>query len=124
MRDEHQRRVGAERLGLRFGPLNELGRCYAYGRNATRLKVRHVMRTARNARASIAQAFDDEVDFGGDLLLQRDRRWAGIGRLRVVLVGDPAFAEPLSETVQEHVAARFSDIENADRQSIDPLRPR
>src|SRR5271156_3629488 len=90
MRNKHQRRVGTERLGLRLGTLDELGRRHAYRWNATRLKVRHVMRTARYARPSVAEAFDDEVDFGSDLLLQGQRSRPCVGRLRIVLEGDAA----------------------------------
>ena len=43
------------------------------------------MRTARYAGPSVAEPLDDQVDFGGDLLLQRQRRGAGIGRLPVAL---------------------------------------
>src|SRR5215831_14941421 len=57
MRDEHQGRIGAERLGLRLRTLNELRRRHACRWNTTRLKVRHVMRTARYARPSIAEPF-------------------------------------------------------------------
>jgi hypothetical protein len=71
MRNKYQRRVRTERFGLRLRALNELGCRHAYSWNATRLKVRHVMRTARYARASIAEPLDDEVNLGGDLLLQR-----------------------------------------------------
>src|SRR6516162_9985910 len=82
------------------------------------------MRTARNAGPSVGQSFDDEVDFGGDLLPQRQRRHARVGRLGVVLDGDAAFGDPLAETVQKHVAARFCDVENTNRQPVELLRPR
>src|SRR6202045_1650318 len=124
MRDEHQSGVGAERFGLRLGPLNELGRRDADRRNATLLEVRHVMRTARYARPSVAEAFDHQIDFAGDLLLQRQRGRAGVGRLLVALDRDAAFPEPLVETVEEHIAARLGDVEQADRQPVEPLRAR
>ena len=82
------------------------------------------MRTARYAGPSVAQAFDDEVDFGGDLLLQRQRRRPGIGRLPVALDRDAAFVEPLLEPVEEHIAPRLGDVEEPDRQPVEPLGPR
>src|SRR5271154_6486798 len=85
MGDEYQGRVGAQRLGLRLRTLNELRRRHAHRWNTTRLKVRHVMRTARYAGPSVAQPFDDEVDFGGDLLPQGQWRHPRVGRLGIVL---------------------------------------
>src|SRR5690349_3391153 len=105
MRNEYQSGVGAERFGLRLRSLNELGRRDADRRNATLLEVRHVMRTARYARPSVAETFDDQIDFAGDLLLQRQRRRASVGRLPVAPDRDAAFLEPLAEAVEEHIAA-------------------
>src|SRR5258706_7493708 len=122
MRDEHQSGVGAERFGLRLRSLNKLGRRDADRRNATLLEVRHVMRTARYARPSVAEAFDDQIDLAGDLLLQRQRRRPGVGRLLVALDRDAALLEPLVETVEEYVAARLGDVEQADGQPVEPLR--
>src|SRR5258705_646978 len=81
------------------------------------------MRTARNAGASIGQAFDDEIDFAGDLLPQR--QWCGprIGRLGVVLDRDAALADALAEPVEKDVAARLGDVEDPDRQPVETLRP-
>src|SRR5437763_4766077 len=124
MRDEYQGRVGAERFSLRLRSLNELGRRDADRRNATLLEVRHVMRTARYARPSVAEAFDDQIDLAGDLLLQRQGRRAGVGRLLVALDRDAALPEPLVEAVEEYIAARLGDVEDADRQTVEPLRPR
>src|SRR5947209_16876059 len=94
MRDEDQSGIGAERFSLGLRSLNELGRRDADRRNATLLKVRHVMRTARYARASVAEAFDDQIDFAGDLLLQRQGRRARVGRFLVALDRNAAFPEP------------------------------
>src|SRR6516164_5365387 len=81
------------------------------------------MRTARNAGPSVGQSFDNEVDFGGNLLPQRQRSHPSIGRLGVVLDGDAALADALAEAVQKHIAARFGDVENADRQPVELFRP-
>src|SRR5207248_2152828 len=124
MRDEHQSGVGAERFRLSLRPLNKLGRRDADRRNATLLEVRHVMRTARYARASVAEAFDDQIDFAGDLLLQRQWRDPGIGRLLVALDREAAFAQTLVEAVEKHIAARLGDVEQPDRQPVEPIRPR
>ena len=123
MGNEHQRRVDTERLGLGSGTFDELGGGDANCRNAACFKICHVMRTARNAGPSVGQSFDDEVDFGGDLLPQRQRCHPRVGRLGIVFDGDTAFADPLAEAVQKDVAARFGDVEDADRQPIEPLRP-
>src|SRR5579885_975069 len=124
MGDEHQGRVSAKRSRLRLRSLPELHRRYADRLNAARFKVRHIMRTARNAGPSVAQPLDDEIDFGGDLLRQRHRRRPRVGRLGVVLDGEAAFGEAFAQAAQEHVAARLGDVENADRQPVEPLRPR
>src|SRR5205814_7874859 len=117
MRDEHQGGIGAECVGLRLRALNKLRRRHAHRWNTTRLKVCHVMRTARYAGPSVAQPFDDEVDFGGDLLPQRQGRYPGVGWLGIVLERDTALSEPFAQPLQEHVAARLRDVENADGQS-------
>src|ERR1700730_10188233 len=106
------------------GTLDELGGGDADRWNAACFEIRHVMRTARNAGPSVGQSFDDEVDFGGDLLPQRQGRHPRIGRLGVVRDGDAALREPLAETMQKHVAARFGDVENADLEPVETLRPR
>lgn len=124
MRDEHQGRVGVQRLGLRLGTLNGLPRRHAY---RWRLKVRHVMRTARYARPSVAQPFDDEIDFGGNLLPQGQWRHPRVGRLGIVLERDTALAEPFAQSLQGHVPARLGDVENADGQPVElfgPCQPR
>src|SRR5271169_5520410 len=121
---EHQGRIDTERLGLGGGTFDELRGGDAHRRNAASFEIRHVMRTARNAGPSVGQSFDDEVDFGGDLLPQWQRRHPRVCGLRVVLDRDAALADPLAETVQKHVAARLGDVEDADRQPVEPLRSR
>ena len=103
--NEHQCRVDTERLGLGSGTFDELGGGDAYCWNAARFEIRHVMRTARNAGPSVGQSFDHEIDFGGDLLPQRQRRHPGVGRLGIMLDGDAALADALAETMQKHIAA-------------------
>jgi hypothetical protein len=68
MWNEHIGWIGAKRLRLDGGGLNELGGGDTDRRNATGFKVREVMRTARRAGASVSQPFDDEVHFANDLL--------------------------------------------------------
>jgi hypothetical protein len=123
VRDEHQRRVGAERLRLRLRALDEFLRCHSNRRDAARLEFRHVMRTARYAGPSVAEPLDDEVDLGRDLLLQRHRRRPRVGRLLVAPGRETAFVEPLLDTVEEHVAARLGNIQEADRQPVELVRP-
>src|SRR5207247_7187673 len=97
-----------ERLRLRDVTLDKLGGGNADRRNAASFEIRHVMRTARNAGPSVGQSFDDEVDLGGDLLAQRQRRHPRIGWLGVVRDGDAALGEPLAEPMQKYVATRLS----------------
>src|SRR5438270_495711 len=124
MRDEDQSGIGAERFRLRLRSLNKLGRRDADRRNATLLKVRHVMRTARYARASVAEAFDDEIDFAHDLLLQRQGSGPRVGRLPVALHRDAELLQPLVEAIEEYVTPRLRDIENTDRQAVEFVGPR
>src|SRR5689334_2730770 len=124
MRDEYQGRVDAERLGPGGGAFDEFGGGDADSGNAARFEIRHVMRTARNAGSSVGQPFDDEVDFAGDLLPQRQRRDPRIGRLCVMLDGDAALGQPLAEPVQKHIAARLGDVENADPEPVETLGSR
>jgi hypothetical protein len=99
MWNEYQSRVDTKRFGLGGGAFDEFGGGNAYSWNAACFEIRHVMRTARNAGPSVGQPFNDEVDFGGNLLPQRQRRHPGVGRLGVVLDGDAALADPLTQTV-------------------------
>src|SRR5438067_2451126 len=124
MRDEYESGIGAERFRLRLRPLNKLGRRDADRRNATLLKVRHVMRTARYARASVAEAFDDQIDFARDLLLQRQGSGPRVGRLPVALHRDAELLQPLVEAIEEYVTPRLRDIENTDRQPDEFVGPR
>ena len=65
------------------------------------------MRTARNAGASIGQPFDDEVDFGGDLLPQCQRRHP---RIVVVVEVDGAIARyRLLDTTRAYALEKLSD---------------
>src|ERR1700720_792268 len=82
------------------------------------------MRTARYAGPSVGQSFDDEVDFAGDLLPQRQRRHSRVGRLGVMPDGEAALGEPLAEPVQKDVAARLGNVENPDPEPVQPLGPR
>jgi hypothetical protein len=97
--NEHQRRVDTQRLGLRCCPFDEFGGGNADGWNAALFEIRHVMRTARNAGPSVGQSFDDEVDFGGDLLPQRQWRGPRIGRLCVMPDSDATLGKALAEPV-------------------------
>ena len=124
MGDENQSRIGTERFSAGGRPFDKLAGRNTNCRNAACFEICHVMRTARNAGASIGQSFDDEVDFGGDLLPQWQRRYPGIGRLGVMLDGNAALADTLTQAAQEHIATRFGDAENAYRQPVQPFGPR
>src|SRR5439155_10909024 len=89
----------------------------------TRLEFCHVMRTARYAGPSVAGPLDDQVDFGGDLLLQRQRRGPRIGRLLVAFDRDAALREALVEAVEEYVASGLGDVEEPNHETVEPLRP-
>ena len=68
VRDENISRIGAKRLGLRGGGIDELGGGDTDRRNSVGLEIRQVMRTARRAGASVGQPFDDQVHLTHDLL--------------------------------------------------------
>ena len=68
MRNEHIRRVSAERFRLRGGGVDELNRGDTDRRNSAGFKIREVMRTARRAGASVSQSFDHDTHFADDLL--------------------------------------------------------
>src|SRR5215472_16810902 len=82
------------------------------------------MRTARNAGPSVGQSFDDEIDFGSDLLPQRQGCHPCVGRLGVMLDRDAALGDAITEPMQKHVAARFGDVEHADLEPVETLRTR
>jgi hypothetical protein len=68
MRNEHIRRIGAKRLRLRRGGIDELGGGDTDRRNSAGFEIREVMRTARRARASVSQSFDHDANLAHDLL--------------------------------------------------------
>src|SRR6478735_11003744 len=82
------------------------------------------MRTARYAGPSVAQPLDDEIDLGRDLLLQRHRRRARVGRLLVAPRREAALSEPLLEPVEKHIAAWLGNVQQPDRQPVKALGPR
>lgn len=53
----------AKGVALRMGGADELGRGDVSGRNAFFLEVDDIVRTARDARPSIAEGFDERVTF-------------------------------------------------------------
>lgn len=116
--NEHVGRVGAERLGLGGGGVDELGGGDTDRRDAVGLEIRKIMRTARCAGASVRQAFDDDVDFRDDLLAQGDRRRLRNRRLHVALDGDATLGQPFVQPIEEHIAAGFRDVEQPHRQPL------
>src|SRR5258708_33930032 len=58
------------------------------------------------------------MNLGGDLLLQRQRRRPSVGGLGIMLDDEAARFQPVADLFQEYVAARLSDIENADPQAL------
>lgn len=68
VRHKHVSWIRTQCPGLSLGCLNELGSSYSHRGNTPTFKVCNVMRTARRAGTSIAQGFDDQVNFGGNLL--------------------------------------------------------
>ena len=67
MRNEHIRRIGAKRLRLHRGGIDELSGGDTDRRNSAGFQIREVMRTARRAGASVSQPFDDDVHLAHDL---------------------------------------------------------
>jgi hypothetical protein len=68
MRHEHISRIGAKRLRLRGGGIDELGGGDTDRRNSTGFQIREVMRTARRAGASVSQPFDHHAHLAHDLM--------------------------------------------------------
>src|SRR5438067_2166543 len=104
----------AESLRLSLGTVDELLGRDEDRRHAARLEIDDVVHTARRARPSIGERFDDGVAARGDLVAQVGGRRLGEGRLAEAEGGDAASAQEFLETVEEHVAARLRDVEQAD----------
>src|SRR5437773_5789603 len=104
----------AERFRLPLGAVDELlGRDEDRG-HAARLEIDDVVHTARRARPSIGERFDDGVAACGDLVAQVGGRGLGEGRLAEAEGGDAAGTQELLEAVEEDVAPRLRDVEEAD----------
>src|SRR5262249_44504663 len=71
-----------------------------------------VVHTARRARPSIGERFDDEVAFLRDAAPQIFRRRLGKGRFAVAfdLYRGQPLTEMLGQAIHQHVAARLGDI--------------
>jgi len=67
MRNEHVSRIGAQRLRLTGGGIDELGGGDTDRRNSAGFEIREVMRTARRAGASVRESFDNDVHLTDDL---------------------------------------------------------
>ena len=91
MRHKHIGRVCPQRFRLGSDGLHKFGRGDTDNRYAAAFEVCHVMRTARRARASIAQRFDNHINLCGNLLAKRDRRRPRICRLCIALHIEAAF---------------------------------
>ncbi len=68
VRNEHIGRIGAKRLRLHRGGIDELGGGDTDRRNSAGFEIREVMRTARRAGASVRQSFNHDVHLTHNLL--------------------------------------------------------
>ena len=111
----------AARLGV--GGVDELGGGDEHAGHAPALEIGDVVHTARRARASVGEGFDHHVARRGDLVAQVD----GAGLVNVGLrkrsTVRPRSPQQLLEPVEEHVAARLGDVEQADGQAVERRGP-
>src|SRR5436305_2056088 len=124
MRHEHPSGIGAERAGLGGGGVDELARRDHDAGGAAALEDHDVVHTARRARASIGERLDHHVAFRSDLVTQVDRGRLRERRLREAPDLKPTPGELLLEPVEEHVAARLRDVEQADGPPVERRRAR
>lgn len=68
MGNKHIRGIGAKRLRLSGGGIDELGGGDTDRRNSVGFEIRQVMRTARRAGASVRQPFDNDIHLAHDLI--------------------------------------------------------
>jgi len=82
MRDVDGRGIEPERTRLALGAVDERFGGNEHAGNPAALEVDDVVHTARRARSSIGERFDDRVASRGDLVAEIDRRRLREGRLR------------------------------------------
>ena len=92
-------------------------------RHAPAFQFHDVVHTARRARPSVGERLDHRVAALGDLLAEIDRRGAGEGRLAKPLDPGAALGQAPGQAVEEDVAARLRDVEQADRLAGDVGEP-
>ena len=105
------------RLGV--GCFSEWLRCDKDGGYAARFQVGRIVHTARCARPSIGQAFDDDIAFSGNLLLEFDRCRARECGFDVAVDFEVALREVRFDAVEEYVAPAFGYVEKPDGQSVE-----
>lgn len=81
--DEDRGRIKAQRGCLRGGGIDEFGGSDKHRGQSPAFQICDVVHTARRARSSIGQGFDQDVTFADHLLLELGGRHAGKSRLAV-----------------------------------------
>ena len=105
------------RLGI--GCFAEWLGCDKDGGYAARFQVGRVVHTARCAGSSIGQAFDDDIAFGGDLLLEFDGCRSRECGFDVAVDFEVALREVRFDAVEEDVAPAFGYVEKSNGQSVE-----
>ena len=100
-------------VGLGHGSLDELGRRNEDAGDAPAFEINDVVHTARRTTASIGECLDDQRALGGDLLAQVDRRRFGERWLLEAQHLRAGLGEELLKLIEEHVAARLADVQQA-----------
>src|SRR3989442_12660623 len=104
----------AERLRLPLGAVDELLGCDEDRRHAARLEIDDVVHTARRARPSIGERFDDGVAARGDLVAQIGGRGPGGSRAAETEGGEAAGAQELPQAGEGNIAPRRLALQQPD----------
>ena len=104
---KQHRRVVTQGCRLCFRSFYKFGSSDANPKDTTIFQVHDVMRTARRARTSIGQPFNNSIDFRCDLLAQVCRCRTGKRGLRVTFNRNACVRKALVYTVKKDVPSRF-----------------
>src|SRR5690606_6878198 len=124
VRHEMQSRAKPYRLRLRRRGRLEFYRRHRAAWNSAPVELRDVMQTARRARASIGQAFDDDVTALDDILDDVHRRRLRMCRLGKAQYVQAVLGEAHLDAVEELLASLLGDAEQADRRCLQVRRRR
>ncbi len=119
MGDEDASGIKSQGGRLGIGCFAERFGCDKDGGYAARFQIGRVVHTARCTGPSIGQAFDDDIAFGGDLLLEFDGCRARECGFDVAVDFEVALCEMRFDAVEEYVAPALGYVEKPDGQSVE-----